>query len=63
MYSQVTCCVKINGKVSNRFSSSVGVRQGCVLNTLYIYISDDMTSVFDDTWWLIVNWTRGTKFL
>ena len=62
MYSQVTCCVKINGKVSHRFSSSVGVRQGCVLNTLYIYIWWYDIS-FDDTWWLIVNWTRGNKFL
>ena len=50
MYSQVKYCVKIDGMVSKEFSSSVGVKQGCVLSPLLfnLYIAD-MPRIFDET--------------
>ena len=42
MYSKVMYCVKMNGYVSETISSSVGVKQGCVLSPLLfnLFLSD-----------------------
>ena len=49
MYQQVQYCVKLNGKVSKPFNSSIGVKQGCVLSPLLfnMYVSD-IPDIFDD---------------
>jgi len=50
MYSKVDYCVKISNGVTDTFSSSVGVKQGCVLSpTLFnIYLSD-LPDIFDES--------------
>ena len=49
MYQQVQYCVKLNGKVSKPFNSSIGVKQGCVFSPLLfnMYVSD-IPDIFDD---------------
>ena len=50
MYSSVFYCVKLNGCISEKIPSNVGVKQGCVLSPLLfnLYLHD-LTSIFDPT--------------
>ena len=50
MYSSVFYCVKLNGCISEKIPSNVGVKQGCVLSPLLfnLYLHD-LPSIFDPT--------------
>jgi len=50
MYSEVYYCVKTQKGLSNKFISSVGVKQGCVLSpTLFNIFLSDLPDIFDQT--------------
>jgi hypothetical protein len=48
MYSLVSFSIKYNGKLTDNFDTSVGVKQGCILSPLFfnIFISD-LPEIFD----------------
>ena len=50
MYSSVFYCVKLDGAISEKIPSNVGVKQGCVLSPLLfnLYLSD-LPSIFDES--------------
>ena len=50
LYSNVYYCVKLNGVVSDKISSNVGVKQGCVLSPLLfnLFLSD-LPDIFDSS--------------
>ena len=50
MYTDVQYCVKVNGTHSTPFSSTVGVKQGCVLSPILfnLYLSD-FPDMFDES--------------
>ena len=47
MYSSIEYCVKIGNQVSDKFSSGVGVKQGCVLSPLLsnLFVRDLPSSI------------------
>ena len=50
MYSNVSYCIKLNGKVSTSFLSNSGVKQGCVLSPLlFNMFLSDLPKIFDDS--------------
>ncbi len=42
IYNNVECCVRINGALSNWFSVSSGLKQGCIISPILfnLYIND-----------------------
>ena len=50
MYASVSFTVKCDGKLTDNFDTSVGVKQGCILSPMFfnIYLSD-LTEIFDDS--------------
>ncbi len=50
MYSSVIFVIKCKGGITKKFTSSVGVKQGCVLSPiLFNYCISDLPSICDDT--------------
>ena len=64
MYDEVSYCVKINGGVTDKIKSNVGVKQGCVLSlTLFNLYLADLPLVFDNHCDPIRNFDTNIKCL
>ena len=49
MYANVSCCLRINGKLSGWFPVDIGLKQGCILSPLLfsLYINDLVKEIKD----------------